>query len=159
GSGAWSIRSWRNDENASCIPTGEWPARAEDRMKSPRVLLIEDNELWQTILQTHIGLALPDSEPPLVVGTFREGDSALRQGGWDLVVTDIGLPPDAGHVLGMQLVNLAKESEIPCIVVSGTEAVTKQHVRDLLVGEEYRALDFFSKEDLRSSPAIQRRFR
>lgn len=127
-------------------------------MKTARVLLVEDSEVWQTILQMHIGEALPDSEPPLVAGTFQDGARALRQGGWDLVVTDIGLPPDVGHVLGMQLVTLAKEEAVPCIVVSGTEAVTKQLVRDLLVGEDYRARDFFSKEELRSSPTIQRRF-
>jgi CheY-like chemotaxis protein len=127
-------------------------------MKNARVLLVEDSELWQAILQTHISMALPDSGPPAVASTFQEGDRALRQGGWDLVVTDIGLPPDAGHVLGMQLVSRAKEAEVPCIVVSGTEAVTKQLVRDLLVGEDYRARDFFSKEELRASPAMQRRF-
>jgi hypothetical protein len=127
-------------------------------MNGPRVLLVEDNELWQTILQTHIGLALPDSDPPFVVGTFQDGDRALRQGGWDLVVTDIGLPPDSGHILGMQLVSLAQEVGVPCIVVSDTQSVTKQLVRDLLVGKNYRARDYFGKDELRKSPDIQRRF-
>jgi CheY-like chemotaxis protein len=127
-------------------------------MGTARVLLVEDSEVWQAILQMHISEALAGSAPAQVVGTFQDGARALRQEEWDLIVTDIGLPPDAGHVLGMQLVNLAKEAAVPCIVVSGTEAVTKQLVRDLLVGEDYRARDFFSKEELRSSPAIQRRF-
>jgi DNA-binding response OmpR family regulator len=127
-------------------------------MGAAKVLLVEDSEVWQAILQMHISEALPGSDPPQVVGTYQDGAHALRQAGWDLIVTDIGLPPDSGHVLGMQLVNLAKEADVPCIVVSGTEAVTKQLVRDLLVGEDYLARDFFSKEELRSSPAIQRRF-
>jgi DNA-binding response OmpR family regulator len=127
-------------------------------MGAARVLLVEDSEFWQGILQMHISEALPGSDPPQVVGSYQEGSRALRQEGWDLIVTDIGLPPDTGHVLGMQLVSLANALDVPCVVVSGTEAVTKQHVRDLLMGEDYRARDFFSKEELQSSPAIQRRF-
>src|SRR4051794_32488700 len=108
-------------------------------MKTARVLLVEDNELWQTILRTQINLALPEAEPPRIVGTFQDGARELQQGGWDLVVTDIGLPPATGIVLGMQLVNLAKEVKVPCIVVSGTMAVTKAHVRQMLRDENYKA--------------------
>jgi hypothetical protein len=47
---------------------------------------------------------------------------------------------------------------VPCIVVSGEASVTKQHVRDILRGENYQARDFFTKEELKSSPDKQREF-
>ena len=126
-------------------------------MSPTRVLLVEDNTTWQTILETYIRMALPDSDLH-VVATFQQGFNELNGRGWDLLVTDIGLPPDVGHVLGMQLVAIARKVKFPCIVVSGTESVTKQHVRDLLLGKDYQARDFFSKEELQSSPDKQRQF-
>src|SRR5207248_621831 len=82
----------------------------------------------------------------------------LRQGRWNLLVTDIGFPPDTGSVLGMRLVHLAKEREVPCIVVSGTESVTKKHVVDMLLRPDYQARYFFTKQELQSSPDMQWQF-
>src|SRR5689334_19177076 len=120
-------------------------------MTAATVLLVEDNPTWQEILRIHIDLALPGSDLR-VVGTFQDGERELREGEWDVLVADIGLPPDADCVLGMQLVRLARAKGVPCVVVSGTSAVTKIHVRNLLLGSQYGARDYFQKEVFRSTP-------
>lgn len=128
-------------------------------MSAFRVLVVEDDPKWQRDLQKHITLALQDSEPPLVVGTFQDGLRELQKGGWKLLVTDIGLPPGSELILlGMELVRFAKEKNIACIVVSGTKSVTKSDVRRMLRDENYQAWDYFDKDDFDSSPEIQREF-
>jgi len=124
-------------------------------MSAVQVLLVEDNPTWQAILATYIQLALPGCDLQSATN-FQEATAALAQGDWDLLVTDIGLPPDSGHVLGIQLVDRAKARKVPCIVVSGTEAVTRQLVRDML--RDYKARDFFSKEELEARPDRQLQF-
>jgi CheY-like chemotaxis protein len=121
-----------------------------------RILLVEDNARWRKILRTHITSAVSEAEVCQAT-TFQAGSEILKLGGLSLLVTDIGLPPASDHVFGIQLVEQAFTEKVPCIVVSGTESVTKQHVRDLLL--EYQAKDFFTKEELRSSPNRQRDFR
>jgi hypothetical protein len=73
-------------------------------------------------------------------------------------VTDIGLPPDNDHVLGMDLVRAAKSKGIPCIVISGTEAVTPQKAVDLVMEEEFRAKGFFWKQELSESSTRRKLF-
>lgn len=125
-------------------------------MRIARILLVEDKLIWQDILRIHIKRVLPDSDLR-VVGTFQEAADELEQGEWDLLVTDLGLPPDSKSVLGMLLVGIAKKVEVPCIVVSETKAVTREHVRDLF-SENYKARDYFGKDELQKLPEKQREF-
>jgi hypothetical protein len=128
-----------------------------DGVKEARVLLVENDGFWQEFLQRQVSKALPGSDPPLIAERFQDGVTKLWEGGWDLIVTDIGLPPDGGIELGMLLVRLAKTEQVPCIVVSGTVPLTDQHVEELL-GKWYRARRFFGKDDLTDSPELQYEF-
>jgi hypothetical protein len=127
-------------------PPEDRPGRGAGPTAAARVLVVENSDDWQGILSSEIGQALPGSELS-VAGTFQDGVRQLSGGGWDLIVTDIGLPPSEGIDLGMLFVRLAKKENVPCIVVSGTAPLTRQNVRDLLVGELYMARDFFDKDE------------
>jgi hypothetical protein len=144
---------------AGALSSCDRDARSRDgnRLKEARVLLVENDGFWQEFLQKQVCEALPGSDPPLIAERFQDGVTKLWEGGWDLVVTDIGLPPDGGIELGMLLVRLAKTEQVPCIVVSGTVPLTDQHVEELL-GEWYRARRFFGKDDLTDSPELQYEF-
>lgn len=123
-------------------------------MSEIQILLVENHRKWQEILAMHIHQALPSADV-VIAARFQEANVQLAQGEWRLLVTDIGLPPDNEHVLGMQLVKLAREMNVPCIVVSGTEAMTNQLVADATT--KYNAR-FFSKQQLSSDPNRQTEF-
>jgi CheY-like chemotaxis protein len=118
-----------------------------------KVLLVEDHQEWQDILLERLNRALQDigranDSKIQVVAKFEEAKEALNEEGpWHLLVTDIGLGPphEARLKLGKQLAQYASDLQVPTIVVSGTEVLTRQEVRNLLI--EYGALDFFSKPE------------
>jgi CheY-like chemotaxis protein len=118
-----------------------------------KVLLVEDHQEWQDILLERLNRALQDAgrandSKIRVVAKFEEAWEALNEEGpWHLLVTDIdlGSSPEAKQKLGKQLAQYASDLQVPTIVVSGTEVLTRQEVRDLLM--KYGAIDFFSKPD------------
>jgi CheY-like chemotaxis protein len=119
-------------------------------MASLRVLLVEDEENWQTILRDKIVRAFQeidratDSEVR-VIADFKEAWRALEKDGpWDLLVTDMNLDPsDIGTKLGKQLASLADQLQVPTIVVSGTMVLTSKDARDLLKND--KVVDLFGK--------------
>lgn len=123
----------------------------------PNVLLVEDNAAWQDLLKMYIERALPRVNLR-VVDQFQDADRELRGAAWDLLVADIGLPPDDAHVLGMDLVRSATASGVPCIVVSDAKSVTPQLAVDLVVNSEYLARGFFGKTELSRGPERRRMF-
>jgi CheY-like chemotaxis protein len=115
-----------------------------------RVLLVEDEEDWQTILREKIVRAFQeinratDSEV-WVVTNFQEAWRALEKDGpWDLLVTDMNLnTSEITEKLGKQLASYADELQVPTIVVSGTMKLTGTEARDLLI--DSRVVDLFGK--------------
>ncbi len=117
-----------------------------------RVLIVEDSH-DDTELLLHV-LRLGDFETThLRVDTAEAMSAALAEGGWDIVISDYGLPrfstPGALDVL--------KESglDLPFIIVSGTIEID-----DAVSLMKAGAHDFVQKSDLvRLVPAIQRELR
>lgn len=105
-------------------------------MKYLKVLLVEDGSEWQSILQEKIRRALQDTNnlDIRVVKTFAEAYKSLNESQWDLLVTDIGLGDSliSSQKLGIQLIELASERQIPAIAVSGTPHLTTQDSADLV---------------------------
>lgn len=114
-------------------------------MKLVRILVVEDLVEWLDRLCFFVKTAVPNSDLK-TAATFPLALQALTGEHWDLLVTDVGLPPDDGYVLGKLLVGRAKELRVPCVVVSGTDKVTKADVRDILI--DYDARNFFTKDEL-----------
>ncbi|MEC4815046.1 MAG: CHAT domain-containing protein [Scytonema sp. PMC 1069.18] len=119
-------------------------------MTNLRVLLVEDDPNWQKILEgkTHSALeGIGRSEDTIkVVKTFAEAYDILHESHWHLLVTDIGLKDSSisrRQKLGIQLVELANQHNIPVIVVSGTPVVNTQDVRNFF--KEHNVSDYFKK--------------
>lgn len=123
-------------------------------MNGNQILLVENECEWQEILKLHIMRALPKTALSTATG-FPQANDKLANENWQLVVTDIGLPPADSHVFGMQIVQCAHKLNIPCIVVSGAPAMTNQLVADAIT--KYNA-HFFSKDHLESDPSRQNEF-
>jgi CheY-like chemotaxis protein len=119
------------------------------------ILLVEDDPDWQKILVRKLKTALNEAkifDPEIrVVKTFNEADQALNDGHWNLLVTDIGLgfsPLESQQKLGIQLIEVANDQQIPAIAVSGTPIVDNQDVSDLYLEKKVSA--FFSKRPFKS---------
>src|SRR5262245_18235962 len=101
-------------------------------MTTLKILLVEDNQEWQKILREKISMAL---QGITTISNFQIVDADQfdvawellnKEGPWHLLVTDIGLTlPDPRQKLGKQLVERAYDLQLPAIVVSGTEGLTK----------------------------------
>jgi DNA-binding NarL/FixJ family response regulator len=122
-------------------------------MTSLRILLVEDESIWQDILRDKINDALKGIGHPedtiKVVNNFKEAYQYLRESDWDLLVTDIGLensPTAVSTKLGMHLVSEASKKDIPVIVVSGTPVINTQDVSNLYENNQIRG--YFKKSNI-----------
>lgn len=116
-------------------------------MTKPKVLLVEDEEPWISFLVDDIKECLKDigftgTECLRVITNFSEASSVLKnEGQWDLLITDIELPPFLPEKLGKTLVEQAYRLQVPTIVVSGK--CMGDEVRDFI--KINKVYDFFSK--------------
>ena len=114
-----------------------------------KILLVEDISSWQKILKGKIRSAIENINNAdcdiKLVDNFDEAYTALKEGSWDLLVTDISFKlseQEEEEKLGKELVEIAQSRRIPTIVVSGT--LKPQEVADLFV--DYTISDFFEKQ-------------
>jgi len=116
-------------------------------MNDCKILLVEDAPHWRKILRICIQTALDHLGCHGHIGEAENLEQAwdmLENGSWDLLCTDIGLSEASGENEGALLVSRSSERNIPTIIISGTPAVTPQHVRDFL--KEQKVADFFYKQ-------------
>lgn len=129
-------------------------------MDELKVILVEDDTTWQRLLQEKLKQAFKQighlQDRVYLVESFADAYSQLSQNHWDLLVTDVGLgnPREESMRLGIQLIELARDRQIPAIAVSGSGEVTTQDVRNILV--QYQASDFFSKQGFNTVDFINR---
>ncbi len=120
-----------------------------EAVQTIRVLLVEDSETDALLLEEHLRSGGLDVELTRVM-TLEDLQAALAQPGWDLLLTDFGLP-------GMDGLQVVREGgrlapDLPCIVVSGAIGEDTA-VESLRAG----AKDFVTKHRLaRLLPAIHR---
>ena len=120
--------------------------------------MVEDTQSWQKILDGKIRNAVQNMGnidcDIKIIDNFDEAYTTLKEGSWDLLVTDISLSDSEQEQkkLGQELVELAYNKNVPAITVSGSETLTNEDVRDLLL--EYKAYDFFSKNKFDSKRFI-----
>ncbi|MGD1912395.1 MAG: trypsin-like peptidase domain-containing protein [Rivularia sp. (in: cyanobacteria)] len=114
-----------------------------------KIILVEDNKSWQKILQGKIRIAIQNMSDAdcefKIVDNFDEAYTALEEGTWDLLVTDICFKlseHEEEEKLGRELVEIAKIQRIPTIVVSGK--LRPGEVAELFV--EYTISGFFEKQ-------------
>lgn len=126
-----------------------------------KVLLAEDHQSWRDILKERIHRAVRDIGrlDITVVRTFDEAFEVLKQNSWHLLITNVALGEDfyaTRQKLGMRLVDLAHDCQVPTIVVSGMDEqqLTRRHVRGLL--RKYTATDFFEKEEFDDQDFIKK---
>lgn len=127
-------------------------------MTTVKVLLVEDHPTWQKILRDDVQDALRKTNALgeiEIVETYDEACLWLEKEEWHLLVTDIGLgsPSESLQKLGIRLVKLAYEHQIPAIAVSGTSHLQPQDVRKLF--KEVGASDFFSKQEFDDTKFIE----
>ncbi len=127
-------------------------------MNNFKILVVEDTQSWQKILDGKIRNAVQNMGnidcDIKIIDNFDEAYTTLEEGSWDLLVTDISLSDSEQEQkkLGQELVELAYNKNVPAITVSGSETLTNEDVRDLLL--EYKAYDFFSKNKFDSKRFI-----
>ncbi|MEM7714433.1 MAG: trypsin-like peptidase domain-containing protein [Cyanobacteria bacterium P01_A01_bin.68] len=116
-----------------------------------KILLVEDGSSWQKILDGKIRRAVQnmnDADCDIkIIDNFDEAYTALMEGSWDLLVTDIGFKnseQEEEQKLGKQLVEVASEKNVPAIVVSGAINLNRGEVREIL--KKLGAVDFLPKE-------------
>ena len=113
------------------------------------ILVIEDDPADFQLLERHLRQQLPAAECRRVASN-QELDGALREGGWDLVLSDYNVP-------GMDfVVSLGRVRrlfpELPVILVSGS--IGEKGALELL---QFGVTDFILKDDLaRLVPSIRR---
>jgi hypothetical protein len=108
-----------------------------------RILLVENSKIWRARLEDRLHQAVRSAEIQ-VESEYEGGRHALREGGpWDLLVTDIGLPPATPELLGEDLLEEAARLGLPAIIVSGTVGVTPQIA--FQYARRYGARAFFGK--------------
>ena len=119
-----------------------------------KILLVEDEAPWQTILQNKISCALQNigrkDYTIKVVEYFDEASRILQESIWDLLVTDIKLRDSSAkkrEKLGTQLVPIAQKNNIPAIAVTGTSILITEEDEELLANE---ASDVFRKNNFNS---------
>ena len=116
----------------------------------PRVLLVEDDSAWRDHLSRWIENALRPANGPRValhVATdFVAAEDLLTNCPWSLLVVDLGLPPDDGFVYGLDLVDLAHEVGVACIVVTSVTTLSVRQIACCFMQHGTRG--FFTKEML-----------
>lgn len=96
-------------------------------MKKGRILVIDDDRSARMLLERVLTRA---GHQVLLVDTAGEGLEALRQGGFDLLVTDKNLP----DVDGLELLRRARETNpgLQVILMTGfPTAETRSHAQEL----------------------------
>jgi two-component system catabolic regulation response regulator CreB len=99
-----------------------------------KILVIEDE---RTIADTIVYALSTDGFEPVWCATVREGLSALRSGGFALVILDVGLPDGNGFELCK---DIRKSSSVPIIFLTARASEV-----DRVVGLEIGADDFVPK--------------
>ncbi|BAZ07814.1 response regulator [Calothrix sp. NIES-3974] len=108
-------------------------------MDELKVILVEDNKNWQHILQEKLRQAFKQighsQDRVYLVDNFADAYNQLSQNHWDLLVTDVALGDSTEESMrfGIQLIELARDRQIPAIAISGSIKVTTQDVRNILV--------------------------
>ncbi|NEP13555.1 MAG: AAA family ATPase [Symploca sp. SIO2C1] len=125
-----------------------------------KILLVEDESSWQSILQGKIRRALSTlghtDDPIKIVPTYTAALETINKEDLNLLVTDIELPYNPTEVelmktTGIELVERAAQLQLPTIVVSGK--TSPQEVRNFLKTDG--VYDFFSKADFNSKEFIK----
>lgn len=116
-----------------------------------RVILAEDWVQWQAILERWVTKAVRELYNHVeikIFGNFSQAWTALEsKGPWHLLITDIALDHSMSeHNLGTQLIALANDQQIPCIVVSGSAVIDTLNVHNLILN--LKTNGFFSKGHL-----------
>jgi CheY-like chemotaxis protein len=99
-------------------------------MSALNILLVEDHDEWLKILYERVKNAVEKMglQPNITIAkTFDVAWKKLEtKEFWHLLITDIGLggAKVSHQKLGKQLVERARNQEMPCIVVSGTPQIT-----------------------------------
>ena len=131
-------------------PLPLWDKRLPDReVTGYRVLVIEDNAMWQEILQeslTEIGCLVE------VAGTFGEARQKLQSNRFNLVTIDAHLGRELETQEGILLLNYVRNrfgTALPVIIISGeidkrdlVRAFTKYSVTNVLLKEHFEYDEF-----------------
>lgn len=117
-------------------------------MKAGRILIVEDDPMWQEFLQD----PLHEDYILTVVSNRTEAEAALneaQQGGqpFDVVTVDIGLERDGAAMEGEELLALISRHHrhIKCIVVSGHHSLGTTKLRNYF--KEFEVFDYVSKAE------------
>jgi hypothetical protein len=116
-------------------------------MRAFKILLVENEQYWQTILQEHIQQALTELDHPndliQIVENIDEGKQALEdKGQYNLLVTDIA---SFSHLPEMKVIELVKQADqlnMATILISDQE-ITETLRNDIF---KYQIIDYFHKE-------------
>src|SRR5262245_61507159 len=120
-------------------PTAE-PANASER-DPVRILLLEDDAIAADMLRTYLAAVGWAPSQLEWVRTLDEGLARLAPGGFDLVITDLGLPDSPGGMATLEELKRATDRVI--VVVSGS---SEPGVREAALARG--AYDFLSKDQL-----------
>jgi len=118
------------------------------------VLIIEDDPSIQMLLKLSLQV---EGYTPTVVGTVKEGLSALDQYAIDLILLDITLPDDSGFQF-LQTLQLHKKL-IPVIVLTAKNAMNDKILGFQLGADDYMTKPFETRELIERIKAVMRRMK
>jgi len=128
------------------VRSGRWHARTEEEeRKPPLVLLVEDS---LTTREVERSILLSAGYEVEVASNGREALEKLREGGADVIVTDIEMPVMDGFELTATVRNDPRYRHIPVIVVT-SRGSEEDRLRGMEVGAQaYVVKSEFNQEDL-----------
>jgi CheY-like chemotaxis protein len=124
----------------------------------PTVLVVEDDEQWQTILSETLA---DEGYHVTVLGSYQQSREALETDTFDLVIVDLELDPKAPMLEGKRLLNLISRryANTPSIVVSVKgdaqivrDAFRRYHVVDYITKVSFDIPDFLDAVETALAP-------
>jgi len=125
-------------------------------MKRPRVLIVDDSSVMRKIVERSLRQAGLDLEEVVEAGNGIEAIAAVREGAFDLILSDINMPAMDGIEFLRQLGTIESAKGTPVVMVT-TEGSESRVVEALSIGAKGYIRKPFSPDQIkeRVSPLLE----
>ncbi len=125
-------------------------------MKRPRILIVDDSSVMRKIVERSLRQAGVDLGDVVEAGNGIEALTAIREGAFDLILSDINMPVMDGLEFLRQLPSIEGAKETPVVMVS-TEGSESRVVEALSMGAKGYIRKPFTPDQIkkRVSPLLE----
>ncbi len=125
-------------------------------MKRPRVLIVDDSSVMRKIVERSLRQAGLDLEEVVEAGNGIEAIAAVREGAFDLILSDINMPAMDGIEFLRQLGTIESAKGTPVVMVT-TEGSESRVVEALSIGAKGYIRKPFTPDQIkeRVSPLLE----